>query len=186
MERAEALFRQGAQQPPPQTRAEQPQPPEMPVHVREWLSRHPEYLDPRNAIAQGEIHVATLKCLRDGLTWNDDNFLPTIERHLGLTLTPTTNGHENRHVGTPTPTSPAPPRREPERLVRAMRGVPVSAPPHREIPSMSSGRPVGRLPPLTQAELEIAAACGQTPEQYQQQKARMMQLKQAGVIQDGG
>src|SRR5262249_61270617 len=35
MERAEALFRQGAQQPPPQTRAEQPQPPEMPVHVRE-------------------------------------------------------------------------------------------------------------------------------------------------------
>jgi len=41
------------------------------------------------------------------------------------------------------------------------------------------------MPPLSKEELEVAAACGQTPEQYQQQKARMMQLKQAGVIQDG-
>src|SRR5262249_1615280 len=91
MERAEQLSRQ-AQQPPQQSQAQQPQQPEMPAHIHEWLLRHPKYLDPRDPIAQGEIHVATLKCLRDGLKWTDDNFLPAIERHLGLTSTPTTNG----------------------------------------------------------------------------------------------
>src|SRR5262245_19164022 len=138
MERAEQLAQQAAQ-PPPQ--ASQPQQPEMPAHIHEWLSRHPKYLDPRDPIAQGEIHVATLKCLQYGLKSTADNFLPPIERHLGIA--PATNGHaESRHVEHARPVSPAPRPSAPPRM-----SAPVSAPPHREPPSMSTGRaPSYRMP----------------------------------------
>src|SRR5215469_16536454 len=52
MERAEGLQRQQQQ---PQHAAEPQQAqqqPAMPAHVQEWLSRHPQYMDPADAIAQ--------------------------------------------------------------------------------------------------------------------------------------
>src|SRR5262245_50691737 len=53
--------------------AEPPQQPQqaMPAHVKEWLTKHPQYLN--DAVAQAELNLATMKCVRDGLTWNDDN-----------------------------------------------------------------------------------------------------------------
>src|SRR5262249_50318922 len=62
---------------------QQPQP-EMPASVRKWLSEHPQYMNPKDEIAQAEINLAAQKCIRDGLTWNDDDFLPSMERHLGI------------------------------------------------------------------------------------------------------
>src|SRR5262245_40957439 len=117
MERAESLARQG-QQPPQQHVAEpqQEQQPEMPPRVQEWLSRHPQYMDPNDQIAQVEISLATMKCTRDGLTWNDDDFLPSIERHLGLRQAQG-NGHAAPTVQQAT-RAPAPvsaPPREPTR-----------------------------------------------------------------------
>jgi len=61
----------------------------------------------------------------------------------------------------------------------------MSAPVHREVPSMSSGRPISHREPLTKDELFIAQQCGQTPEQYQMQKERMLKMKAAGEIQNG-
>src|SRR5262245_61789104 len=81
MHRAEQFARQ-QQQPPQHAEQQEPKQPAMPAHVQEWLSRHPQYMDPNNRIALLEINLATEKCLRDGLTWNDDNFIPSIERHL--------------------------------------------------------------------------------------------------------
>src|SRR5262245_31218533 len=74
MQRAEQLAqqRQQPQHQPPQHA--EPQAP--PQHVQEWLGRHPQYTDPNDQIAQAEINLATMKCVRDGLTWNDDDFLP--------------------------------------------------------------------------------------------------------------
>jgi len=48
---------------------------------------------------------------------------------------------------------------------------------------MSTGRPPRYRAPLTRDELEIAAACGQTAEQYQQQKERMLRMKANQEIQ---
>jgi hypothetical protein len=60
----------------------------------------------------------------------------------------------------------------------------MSAPPTREAPSMSTGRPVGRRAPLTAEEVEIARASGITPERYAQEKEKMLRMKAAGQLDD--
>ena len=181
METADALQRE-QQQPPRHATEPQQQQPAMPAHVQEWLSRHPEYADPHNRIAQLEINLATEKCVRDGLTWNDDDFLPSIERHLGIGQAQASGKRETpppaaRHVE---PQYSAP-QRQPARPMSAA----VSAPPSREPPSMATGRARSYRAPLNRDELEIAAASGMTPEQYQMQKERMLRMKQSGEIQNG-
>src|SRR5262245_6172236 len=72
MERAEGLVQGAAQhqqRPPPQQ-----QPPQMPVAVQKWLLEHPQYTDPNDQVAAAEIHLATLRCLRDKLTWDHPDF----------------------------------------------------------------------------------------------------------------
>jgi hypothetical protein len=170
MERAESFQRQ---QPPPH--AEPQQRPEMPPAVAKWLAEHPQYADPRDPISQAEIQLAGLKTARDGLTWDDDNFIPSIERHLGLRQQPQP---QQRPQPQPQRRYEAPPRQQ-------QRSAPVSAPPSREPPSMRSGRPQSFRTPLNADELEIARASGITPERYAQEKEKMLRLKAAGVIQDG-
>ena len=188
MRRAEQLVRQAVPPPPPQApppvgvEGRQQQEPEMPAAVVKWLSEHPQYMDPNDQIAQAEIYTATLKAGRDGLTWNDDNFLPTIERHLGMA--PATNGHAEAKP-TAQPTNDAARPAAPQQSARPMSGPAVSAPPSREVPSYSTGRSPRYRAPLTRDELEIAAASGQTPEQYQAQKEKMLRMKAAGEIQNG-
>jgi hypothetical protein len=178
MQRAEQL----AKAPPPQPqRAAEPsqQQPEMPAAVAKWLAEHPEYTNPNDQIAQVEISLATMKAARDGLTWNDDDFLPSIERHLGIA--PRTNGHvESRPTPQPANVSPANHSASQRQQVRPM-AVPVSAPPTRQVPSMATGRAPSYRAPLNKDELEIAAACGQTPEQYAEQKVKWQRMKAEGA-----
>src|SRR5262249_205389 len=157
MERAAKLAQQPPQ-PPQQSQHAEPQQQEMPAAVAEWLSRHPEYMDPTDPIAQAEIYTATLKASRDGLTWNDDNFLPAIERHRGLS-----NGNAETKP-TPHPPSHAPARQAapPQQPARQMVGPAVSAPPSRDVPSYSTGRSPRYRAPLNKDELEVAAASGMT------------------------
>jgi len=178
MVRAEGLQRQQQQPQQPQHAAEPQQPPAMPARVQEWLSRHPQYMDPNDQIAQVEISLATMKAARDGLTWNDDDFLPSIERHLGIRQAQT-NGQP--HKPTPQPANHAPRPAAPQRQPQPMRpGRAFSAPPSREPPSMATGRVPNYRAALNRDELEIAAASGQTPEQYQAQKERMLRMKAEG------
>jgi len=184
MENAEVLQRQ--QQPPQQP--QQPQEPIDPVEfvlansglperAKAWLREHPEYLlDPEK---NAELQFHHFKARKEAEDFSD-GYYGVLERHLGLS-----NGHAETKP-TPQPTNhaprPAAPQRQPAPAVRPS-AVPVSAPPTRQAPSMATGRAPNYRAPLTRDELEIAAASGQTPEQYQQQKERMLRMKAAGEIQ---
>src|SRR5262245_59163420 len=114
MERADQ-FRQAQvtqqQRPEPQPQPQSQQ--AMPAAVQKWLADHPQYLDPRDQVAAAEIQLATVKCLRDGKTWHDDDFIPTIERHLGLTSQGNGQSPDQVRGGpapAPMPAPAAPPR----------------------------------------------------------------------------
>jgi len=190
MQHAEGLQREAIQHGEHRLAAEPPQQQAMPAHVQEWLKKHPQFFN--DPIAQAELNLATMKCVRDGLTWNDDNFLPTIERHLGFRQQrqqqrrpPQPNGSGNGHAQIrPQPTAPTPQRNgaQPRQQQRPS-GIPVSAPPTRDAPSMSTGRATGHRAPLSEAEMEIARNSGLSLEEYQAQKEKMLRLKAAGAVQ---
>jgi len=181
MENAQALRQQAAQPPPPpppQHANEPPQyaAPEVPAAVQRWVDAHSEYFS--DPIAQAELNVATLKCARAGVTWNDDNYIPSLERHLRGQAT---NGHaeprserilHENSIPPPTPSRPAalPPQRQ---------SVMFSAPPTREPPSFSTGRPAATDMRPTASDHEGAQIAGITVEEYLRQKKKALQ---AGVI----
>jgi len=192
MENAEALQRDAVQQQqrlaaePPQ---QQQQPPAMPAAVEKWLIEHPEYTDPNDHVAQAEIHLATVKCMRDGKTWDQPDFIPTIERHLGLRQQqphPQPNGNDvpKQNINAqPAPRAPDHSRGQASAPARQYAGPPVSAPPTRETPSYTTGRPIGRRAPLNAAEIEIARSSGISPEEYAANKERMERMKASGQLQ---
>src|SRR5262249_23745209 len=141
-------------------------------------SEHPEYMDPNDAVAQAEIHLATVKCMRDGKTWNDDDFLPSIERHLGIA--PRTNG-QTQPRPSPAPAAPSyvSPRQHQQRST-----VPMSAPVSRDSPSFSTGRPQGGPVRLTPAQQEAARFSGISEAEYARQLVKMERMKAAGEIDD--
>ena len=168
IERAEQLVRQSSEQPRP-ARAS----PEVPVveqvianaaipeSAKAWLRKHPDQ---------------TISALHDvakrqagGNEWTDAYF-ERIEDLLGLKPV-----QSNGNGGAVQPRSSAPPRQQ----ARQAPTVSYSAPPTRDVPSMSTGRPIGRSAPLTAAELEIAQQCGQSPEEYQRIRDK---LKRDGLI----
>src|SRR5262245_27177352 len=119
---------------------------------------------------------------RDGKTWDDPDFIPTIERHLGIA--PATNG-QTQHRPIERPPAASAPRRVEQPVRQQQRSsVPMSAPVHREPPSMSTGRPQSFRAPLTKDELEIARASGISAEKYQENKERMLRMKASGEIQN--
>src|SRR5262249_33853591 len=156
------LNRETVQQRPPQAAEPQqqhPQQPAMPAHVEKWLADHPQYMDPNDQVAQAEIYTATLKCNRDGKSWDQPDFLPTLERHLGIA--PATNGHaQQRPVERPTPAPAAPPRYEAPVRQQQRSTVPMSAPVSRDSPSMATGRSQGGPVRLTPAQQEAARFSG--------------------------
>src|SRR5262249_9966373 len=109
------------------------------------------------------------------------DFIPHLERHLGIRQAQA-NGHaESRPTPQPANHAPArhsaPPRQQqPARPMSAA----VSAPPSREPPSMSTGRAPLYRAPLTRDELEIAATSGMTPEQYHDKKLLWQKMKAEG------
>jgi len=187
MERAEQLNREAVQQPPPQAAEPPQQQPAMPAHVQQWLAEHPEYCDRNDQIAQAEIYTATLKCNRDGKSLDHPDFIPTLERHLGLA--PRINGQTQHR---PSPAPAAAPRYESPPVRQQRSAVPYSAPPTREVPSMSTGRPSGRQAPLTRDEVEVALAskvhAGESDEaavrRYQYNKQKMQEMRARGELDD--
>jgi len=180
MERAEALQRERQQSPQlaeePQE-SQQPQDPLalLPPRVQRWYREHPELATDPERAAQVQYchHVARRET---GGEFTD----PYFDRMEAMLFRPATNGHAESR---PSPAPSAPRHVEPPRQPAARMSAPVSAPPTREVPSMSTGRSPGYRAPLSKDELEIAAACGQTPEQYHQQKEKMLRMKTAGEIQ---
>jgi len=189
MERAEGLQRRQ----PPQRAAEPQQPQEpidpiefvlansgLPEGAKAWLRKHPEYvLDPEKNAELQHFHY---KARREAGSEFDDGYYGVLERHLGIAAR--TNGHTETKP-TVQPTNYAEQRNSvPQRQLAPQRmSVPVSAPPTREAPSMTTGRMPSRRAPLSRDELEIAQGLGMTAEQYQAQKEKMLRMKAAGEMQ---
>jgi hypothetical protein len=183
MQQAERITREAVSHPqPPQPREPQEPQQRMPAQVEKWLAEHPQYLDPNDHVAQAEIHLATVKCMRDGKTWDQPDFIPTIERHLGLA--PRGNGQTQHGPIESKPPAPAAPRYEAPPRQQQRSATPVSAPPTREAPSMTTGRPASRRVPLTAEQVEMAKASGISVEEYERQLIRMNQMKAAGALDD--
>jgi hypothetical protein len=174
MENAENLQREVLTQQERFARERQQQAAQIPEHIRRWAEAHPQYLS--DPIAASELQTAILKAQRDGKNWQDPDFIEVTERHLGLRQLPaekqpiTTRAYE------------ASPRQAPP--VRQYKGPPLSAPPTRENLSWSNGRPSGDTR-LTAEEAQLARTLGLSPQQYQEEKAKMVRLKEAGVLRDG-
>jgi hypothetical protein len=190
VENAEALTRAAVSQSPP--RAAEPQQLVVPEAVERWLAEHPQYTNPNDAVAQAEIHLANMKTIRDGKTWDHPDFIPTIERHLGIAPTPdhgrgqAGNGQSGPvQIERPSPAPTSPRYEAPAPRQRTYSGPTVSAPPTRASPSMTTGRPVGRRVPLTDAQREMAKYSGVSEEEYAKQLEKMERLKREGAIQDG-
>jgi hypothetical protein len=184
MDRAEGLVRENVQR-QPQFATERPKPqqaPAMPAHVQVWIDSHPEYF--RDHVKHAELALATAKCTRDGLGWDNADFVPTVERYLGLRqeARPNSNGHDR----SPPISAPTPPPRNSAPVRQQQRGPQVSAPPSRDgTPSWSSGRPMNSQAPLSGAEREMARASGISEDEYFRQREKMRKLQAAGIIQDG-
>jgi hypothetical protein len=171
MDRAATITQQANQQPRLATEPQRPQP-EVPAQVREWLEANPHYLnDPVHA---AELQLATVKCVRDGKSWDDSDFIETIERHLG-----------NGHVHESRQPSAAPRNTVQQRPVVQRQSAAVSAPPSRDVPSFSTGKPTNGPVRLTAAQVEIARSLGISEGEYAKQLTRMNGLKSSGVIPDG-
>jgi hypothetical protein len=188
MENAEALQREAAvvqQQPQFATEPQEQQMPTaeeiiegsgLPENAKDWLRRYPDYvLDPiKNAQMQKMHNVAEYQA---GSEFTE-RYFDRMEILLGIKQEQPRQVQERPPVTNAAATgNGAPPRRQ--------MAAPVSAPPTRDVPSMSTGKSRNFRQPLTADELHIAQACGQTPEQYQAEKEKMMRLKASGVIQDG-
>jgi hypothetical protein len=185
MERAGSIAQQTVNRPQYATEPQRPQQtiPEVPGPVKAWLAEHPEYLS--DVVGQAELQLATLRSLRDGRSWNDDDFISVLERNLGLSqqqTQPQSNGDTER-AASPKP-APVPRNGTQQRPVVQRQGAPVSAPPTREVPSMTTGRPVSDVR-LTVEEAQLAKSLGISEDEYKQQKARMNRLKAQGAIQNG-
>jgi hypothetical protein len=187
---AETLQREAiTQQPPPQAAEPQQQTAEqiiassgLPEQVQNWLRQYPEYvLDPvKNAHLQ-KMHVVAEYQAGEAFT---APYLERMDVLLGLKPEAQSNGKAGPIEIEKPMTAPryeAPPPRQ-----RAYSGPPVSAPPHREVPSMRTGQAPTRREPLTDDERQIARNTGISDEEYQRQKEKMQRLKREGVIQDGG
>src|SRR5262249_36872129 len=171
MERAEKLAQQPVNQP---QHAEEPREPQVPTleeaiaslppRMQRWYRNDPELAtNPEKAAKLQYMHHVARREVGEEFT---DPYFDRMESMLGLA--PSTNG-QARPIERPCASAPAPApaQRRVEQPVRQQQrsSVPMSAPVHREPPSMSTGRPQSFREPLTKDELFIAQQCGQTPEQ---------------------
>jgi len=152
--------------------------PQMPAAVKRWLAAHPEYQNPSDQVAQAEINLAAQKCIRDGKTWDQPDFIANLERHLGIgngkDLPPSepVKAPYNGRSQSPSPAAPRP----------AYVQQPPAAPPTRQGYSLQTGR---RVEPLRPSDLdrEGARIAGISVEDYMIGKRRMEEEKKAGLHQ---
>jgi hypothetical protein len=187
MERAEGMVREAVQQQPLAIENEPQQQPQtaeqiiassgLPERAQAWLRRHPDYVtDPqKNAHIQGLHYAAAHQAGGDPFS---DLYFEKLENLLGFKQS---NGNGSYRSAPPSVQRQAAPVRQ----QRAAGGPVMSAPPTRDVPSMSTGRPTNVRRPLTQAQRDIAKNCGISDEKYQEQLEIMDRQKAAGMHQDG-
>jgi hypothetical protein len=148
---------------------------QIPEGAKNWLRSHMEYMtDPvKNARITKMHHVAEYQAGGE----YTDSYFERLEELLGLRAKPTGNG-QNSKPAAQRQSAPSPQR-------QSGPSPQVSAPPARQAPSMTTGRPAGQPTQLTAEELTLSRALKISPEEYAENKQKMITLKNAGVIQDG-
>jgi len=149
----------------------------LPERMKRWYRTHLELAtDPERAAQVQYCHHVARRETGEEFT---EPYYNRMESMLFPSRAQPGNGHaqsgptENKQPMN----APTPPRNaEPVRQQQYAAGAPVSAPPSREIPLLSTGRSRSARAPLTADELEVARQCGQTPEQYAHTK-EMLQSK---------
>jgi hypothetical protein len=152
----------------------------MPERVKRWYRAHPEYLvDPEKA---AHIQYCHHRAARETGEQFTDPYFERMESLLGFRQQPQPQQRQPQPNGNGH--APAAPARNGAQPVRQQRpGPAVSAPPSRESPSMTTGRATGHRAPLSEVEMEIARNSGLSPEEYMQQKEKMLRLKAQGAVQ---
>src|SRR5262249_52724782 len=149
---------QPRQQPPPQLSVEEIiSNANLPDRAKSWLRQHPEYLQDQRK--NSELQVLHGVAARQAGSEYTDAYFERMDDLLGLR--PATNGHANGGAIHPRPT-PAPQPQQQAPVQRQAPAVPYSAPPTRDVPSLSTGRPMYRSGPLNADEKEVAASMAQT------------------------
>jgi hypothetical protein len=192
MEQAETLQQQHTVQHHQRMAAEpQPQQPptfeetiaHLPERVQRWYRGNPEFLtDPEKAAQiQYAHHVARREVGEEGT----EPYFARMEVMLGIA--PRGNGQAQHRPGPieskPTVTAPAPRHEAPPRQ-QQRQSAHVSAPPSREPASMSTGRPMTRRAPLTEAQREAARFSGISEQEYANKLELMERLRSAGQLDD--
>jgi hypothetical protein len=154
----------------------------MPPRVQRWYRTNPQLLtNPEFAARVQYCHHVAAREVGQQFT---DPYFDRMESLLGFRQQqqpkPSNNGHAAPAAPRPAPAAPprnaAPPRQQ-------QYNGHMSAAPSREVPSMSTGKPMGRRVPLTADELQIAKNSGISPEEYSIQKEKMARLRAAGAVQ---
>src|SRR5262245_26598940 len=195
MERAEQINREAVQQHLAAEPQEQRQPTfeeaiaHLPERIQRWCRADPRLASDPERIAQAQYcHHVVRREVGEEFT---DNYYDRMEQMLGLREQPkpqpkgkgAQQATRPQHTPAPAPRAPDHSRGQASAPARQYAGPPVSAPPTRETPSYTTGRPIGRRAPLTTAEIEIARSSGISPEEYAANKERMERMKQSGQIQ---
>jgi hypothetical protein len=187
MEQAERITREAVSHPQLATEPQEPQAPTteqilaasaLPERAKNWLRQRPEYVtDPIKNARLVKMHNVAEYQAGGEFT---DSYFDRMEILLGLKQEAQPRQIQERPA---TQQGNGAQHSSPAR--QQQRSVPMSAPPTRDVPSMSSGRPQSHRAPLTQAEHDIARSCGISPQEYAEQKEKMERMKAAGALQDG-
>ena len=196
MTRAEGLqreFQQGqhrlATEPPQQPQ----QPPtaeqiianaNIPDRAKHWLRQHPEYItDPAKNNTLIALHDVAKRMSGEEFS---DYYFKQLDHLLGFGQQPQPQRPQPQPNGAPSHANGYAPARngatQPRQQQRPS-GIPVSAPPTRDAPSMSTGRASYHRAPLTEAQAEIARNSGLSLDEYREQLEKMNRLKATGAIQ---
>src|SRR5262249_34390689 len=188
VERAAELQREAIRQQP--RMAAEPQQPvdpieqaiaNLPERMKRWYQTHPELLtDPEKSAQMQYAHWVARREVGEEFT---EPYFDRMEQMLGFKQEqrppqsqPNGNGQgapdPNRQQAAPRNAAPA----QQQRYV----GPSVSAPPTRDVPSMTTGRAPSEPMRLTDEELALARTIGITPQQYMDGKRRMLKEKGDG------
>jgi hypothetical protein len=157
-----------------------------PERVKNWYRKNPAWAVDANAQRQiSEIHHFAKQAT--GAEEFSDAHIDAMERILfgSAQAAKQSNGHDSERAREPQrpPSPPASPVRQQPQPQRAPQNFAVAAPPSRENFSMSTGRSADAPTRLTAEEMNLAESLGLSHKAYAEQKARMLKLKQSGVIQ---
>src|SRR5262245_37609351 len=167
----------------------------LPERMKRWYQTHPEFLtDPEKSAQMQYAHWVARREVGEEFT---EPYFDRMEQMLGFkqeqrppqqppqqpqqaNYAPARNlNGDSERMAAPRPAAPM-------NVARQASAVPVSAPPTRDAPSMTTGRAPSEPMRLTNEELELARTLKLSPQEYAEGKKRMLREKGEGYHTDAG